>query len=40
MGGWFGLPDLQMAFVWIMTIAIGILIYFYPISGLLGQLSE
>jgi len=40
MGGRFGLPDWQMAFVWIMTIAVGILIYFLPISRLLGQLSE
>ncbi len=41
MGGWFGkLPDWQMAFVWIMTIAIGMLVYFYPISRLLDQLSE
>jgi hypothetical protein len=41
MGGWFGkLPDWQMAFVWIVTVAIGVLVYFYPISRLLDGLSE
>jgi len=41
MGGWFGkLPDWQMAIAWLVTVAIGMLVYFYPISRLLDQLSE
>jgi hypothetical protein len=41
MGGWFGkLPDWQMAIAWLVTVAIGMLVYFNPISRLLDQLSE